>query len=234
MSTPTGRRKAAAIGLATMTAALGSHLARADLLGAQSLHVEALETEYQQNPIGIDARAPRLSWRIHAVRRGTMQSAYELRVATDSASLQRSSLWTSGRVTSAASTFRPYGGPALRSGARYYWQVRFGRRRTGVPMERAGVLGDGPPRPRRLGGALDHGGPERRHDAVEPEPDAAARVHARAGHRSARLYVTSLGLNAVELNGQTVGDRLLRRGGRATASGCSTTPTMSLRSSARA
>src|SRR5678816_4657847 len=94
MRMATRQWNAVAIGAATLMVAVVSHLARADPLRAQSLHVEALETEYQRNPIGIDARTPRLSWRIHAVRRGTMQSAYELRVAMDSASLQRSPLWT--------------------------------------------------------------------------------------------------------------------------------------------
>ena len=52
-------------------------------VNAQILRVEGLKTEYRQNPIGIDVRSPRLSWRIVADRRGTMQSAYQIRVATD-------------------------------------------------------------------------------------------------------------------------------------------------------
>ena len=48
-----------------------------DALRAQALHLEGLRTEYLQNPIGIDVRAPRLSWRIHAERRGMLQSAYQ-------------------------------------------------------------------------------------------------------------------------------------------------------------
>src|SRR5258706_826196 len=96
----------------------------ASSVDAQILRVEGLKTEYQQNPIGIDVRAPRLSWRIQADRRGTMQSAYEIRVATDSGSLARAPLWDSGKLPSTSSIFRPYSGPATRSGARYYWQVR--------------------------------------------------------------------------------------------------------------
>ena len=54
---------------------------------AQPFHLEGLRTEYHVDPIGIDVRAPRLSWKLHAERRGTTQSAYEIRVAADSASL---------------------------------------------------------------------------------------------------------------------------------------------------
>jgi len=93
-------------------------------VNAQILRVEGLRTEYQQNPIGIDVRAPRLSWRIQADRRGTMQSAYQIRVATDSGALARAPLWDSGKVPSGSSIFRPYGGPPTRSSTRYYWQVR--------------------------------------------------------------------------------------------------------------
>jgi len=93
-------------------------------LGGQDIRVEGMRTEYLQNPIGIDARTPRLSWRILAERRGTMQTAYEIRVATDTMSLSRAPAWNSGKVASASSIFVPYRGPALRSATRYYWQVR--------------------------------------------------------------------------------------------------------------
>ena len=60
------------------------------------------------NPLGIDVRAPRLSWKLHAERRGTAQSAYEIRVAADSASLVagRAPVWATGKMTSDASIHR--------------------------------------------------------------------------------------------------------------------------------
>ncbi|HEU4721355.1 MAG TPA: hypothetical protein VFS59_08330, partial [Gemmatimonadaceae bacterium] len=41
---------------------------------AQTFHLERLRTEHATNPIGIDEPAPRLSWTLHADRRGTRQS----------------------------------------------------------------------------------------------------------------------------------------------------------------
>jgi alpha-L-rhamnosidase len=213
MSMVSRRWNAAAGRATTVMAALASHLAGGGVLGAQSLHVEALKTEYQQNPIGIDVRAPRLSWRIHAVKRGTMQSAYELRVATDSASLQRAPLWTSGKVASAASTFRPYAGPALRSGARYHWQVRI--------WDDAGQVSPWSAPAFWEMGLLDRSDwtarwitPDVTEDTTRSNPSPMLRreLTLSPGIASARLYVTSLGLNAVELNGQPVSDRLLRPG----------------------
>src|SRR5207249_11858314 len=88
------------------------------------LQVTELRTEYQLNPVGIDVRAPRLSWKIESSRRGTVQTAYQIRVAQLPSALERHPLWDSGKVASDASIHRVYGGPALESGQRYYWQVR--------------------------------------------------------------------------------------------------------------
>jgi alpha-L-rhamnosidase len=180
-------------------------------LGAQDLHVEGLRTEYGQNPIGIDARQPRLSWRIHASRRGTVQSAYELRVATES-TLARP-LWSSGKVSSAESLLRPYGGPALRSATRYFWQVRVwddaGRASpwSATAFWEMGLLDRADWTAHWIAADLQEDTTR-----ANPSPMLRREFTLSAGIRSARLYVTSLGLNAIELNGRPVGDRLFRPG----------------------
>jgi alpha-L-rhamnosidase len=180
---------------------------------AQVLRVKALKTEYQQNPIGIDVRAPRLSWRIQADRRGMMQSAYQIRVATDSGSLARAPLWDSGKVPSESSIFRPYGGPALRSATRYYWQVRVWDNEGRMsPWSTAGFWETG---------LLDRGDwsaqwitPDLNEDSSRANPSPMLRREFTLAQRvtSARLHVTSLGLNLVEVNGQRVSDHLFRPG----------------------
>ncbi len=180
---------------------------------AQVLRVEGLKTEYQQNPIGIDVRAPRLSWRIQADRRGTMQSAYQIRVATDSGSLAREPSWDSGKVPSGSSIFRPYGGPPTRSGARYYWQVRaWDNEGRMSPWSTPGFWETG---------LLDRGDwsaqwitPDLSEDSSRANPSPMLRREFTLTQRvaSARLYVTSLGLNLVEVNGQRVSDHLFRPG----------------------
>ncbi|MDP9201885.1 MAG: glycoside hydrolase family 78 protein [Gemmatimonadota bacterium] len=190
-----------------------THFAVAASLCAQELRVEGLRTEYQQNPVGLDVRAPRMSWRMQAARRGTMQSAYQLRVATDSVSLQRTPLWDSGRLQSAASILRPYSGPALRSGTRYYWQVRVwddsGRASPWSAPEfwEMGLLD-------RADWTARWITPDVSEDTTRANPSPMLRREFALSSEiaSARLYVTSLGLNAVELNGQLVSDQLFRPG----------------------
>ncbi len=90
------------------------------------LKLTALRAEYKENPLGIDAREPRLSWQIQANGRGMLQSAYQVRVARSERDLHdaRNLVWDSGRISSHESAHCPYKGPALQSGQRYYWQVR--------------------------------------------------------------------------------------------------------------
>src|SRR5882757_6204659 len=47
--------------------------------------VSGLQCEYLFNPLGIDSRHPRLSWKLDDQRQGARQTAYQLLVSTDSA-----------------------------------------------------------------------------------------------------------------------------------------------------
>lgn len=85
-----------------------------------------LRTEYATDPVGIDVRAPRLSWAIDAERRGAAQSAYRILVASSREALldDRGDLWDSGKVASDRSLHVEYEGADLGSGERAFWKVR--------------------------------------------------------------------------------------------------------------
>ena len=94
-----------------------------------TLKVDDLRCEYLTNPIGIDARAPRLSWKLLTVRpeaRGLKQTAFQIVVAPTESSLRESkeALWDSGKVASDQSLHVPYGGRPLTSHAVCWWKVR--------------------------------------------------------------------------------------------------------------
>ncbi len=178
------------------------------------LNVVDLRCEYFTNPIGIDAPHPRLSWRITSDQRGVLQTAYQVRVAATPQALQKGDLiWDSGRVESEQSLHIPYGGPALRSGQRCYWQVRVWE-------------DDAPPSAWSEIAFWEMGllnvddwvaewiQPDIEEDTSTSPPSPLLRkgFHVSGPVRSARLYVTAHGLYEARLNGRRVGDLLFTPG----------------------
>jgi alpha-L-rhamnosidase len=88
--------------------------------------IKQLKCEYLTNPAGIDTAKPQLSWVIEDSRRGARQTAYQVRAATNAASLAAgdADLWDSGRVESDATLGLLYDGKPLGSGQQVVWQVK--------------------------------------------------------------------------------------------------------------
>lgn len=193
---------------------------------ARSLRVDELRTEYKENPLGIDSRAPRLSWRIASNARNVRQAAYQIRVAPTADALRagRNLVWDSSRVASSDSIQREYAGPPLVSGQRYVWHVQ-------AWDDRGTASGWSEPAWWEMGllSASDW-----RASWIEPglekdqvpspnsqAPDAAASppspllrrsFRLKQAVRSARAYVTSRGVYELHLNGRRVGDDVLTPG----------------------
>ncbi len=171
--------------------------------------VTGLRAEYLRNPVGIDAQHPRLSWRLESDVRNTMQAAYQVQVAGSAADLARGAhlLWDSKRVASSASVFAADALPAPASATRYFWRVRVWTAAGDASAWSApaywetGLLKPGDWTARWIGTAPVPGD-----SGATPSPllRREFRLHGRV--RSARLYVTSLGLDQVYLNGRRVTD----------------------------
>ena len=88
--------------------------------------VKNLWTEYLRDPLGIDARLPRLSWVIESDRRGERQTAYQVLVASTPELLAKDQgdLWDSGKVASDQSIQVAYAGKPLESRTACRWKVR--------------------------------------------------------------------------------------------------------------
>jgi len=85
-----------------------------------------LKCEYAVNPLGIDVAQPRFNWVLSSSRRGQMQSAYQILVASSEENLSQNiaDLWDSGKVVSEQSVNVIYKGSALKSGQKCWWKVR--------------------------------------------------------------------------------------------------------------
>ena len=91
-----------------------------------SMQVDKLTCEYIKNPLGIDAKAPRLSWTLISEKRNQYQSAYELIVSDNLNDLKagKGNSWTTGKIASSQTLHISYGGTALQSFTKYYWRVK--------------------------------------------------------------------------------------------------------------
>lgn len=184
-------------------------------LCAAPVPVTGLKCEYKVNPLGIDVLQPRLSWRIADAGRDWIQSAYQIRVAETEAALRQGGplIWDSGRVTSAESTHRVYEGPALQSSRRCYWQVQ-------VWDAKGQPSGWSEPAWWEMG--LLHAD-DWRASWIEPDvkenlkksnpcPMLRKEFEVRGAVKSARAYITSLGLYEAYLGGRRIGDEVFTPG----------------------
>lgn len=167
--------------------------------------VESLRCEYQRNPIGIDVRSPRISWKLNSDERGVVQSAYRIEVAGDPDFT--ASLWDSGEVRSGESVHVELSGLELESFRRYYYRVQaWDADGTSSEWSAEQAFWET--------GALDPS--QWRAQWIEAPQGACSvseqvpllrRAFALKGEvRAARVYATALGLYELELNGIRVGD----------------------------
>jgi alpha-L-rhamnosidase len=87
--------------------------------------VDGLTVEHRTEPLGVDAAEPRFGWRTRSGRRGRVQGAYQILVASSPGKLTpgRADLWDSGRVRSMQSVAVRYRGKPLTASTRYHWTV---------------------------------------------------------------------------------------------------------------
>jgi alpha-L-rhamnosidase len=85
-----------------------------------------LTCEYLTDPTVVDVLQPRLAWINIATddKRGHLQSAWQIVVATSQDKLESADLWDSGKVPSGENSRIAYNGKALNSRQECWWRVR--------------------------------------------------------------------------------------------------------------
>jgi alpha-L-rhamnosidase len=91
-----------------------------------AISVGDLRCENLENPLGIDATQPRLSWILNSNERGQMQTACEILVASSENNLAKNNgdLWSSDKMPSGQSIQLKYAGSPLISAEKCFWKVR--------------------------------------------------------------------------------------------------------------
>jgi alpha-L-rhamnosidase len=192
---------------------------------AQGATVTHLRCEYIENPSCIDTGQPRLSWQIESDRRGELQTAYQVLVASSPESLanDKGDLWDSGRIPSDDTIAITYSGEPLVSREQCFWKVKIWGKDGEVsewskPAHWAmGLLSPedwtaewiGWDTPRSAAeGALPPVAKDAKTKPLLLPPPVQVRTTFKADKKVVRavIYATGLGLFDIYLNGKRVGD----------------------------
>lgn len=150
-----------------------------------------LKTEYQKNPIGIDEKKPRFSWKLKSDETDIFQTAYQISVEN---------VWDSGKVSSIQSVFVEYEGPSLSPCTNYNWKVRIWDNKGNVSdwyntFFETGLM-DNPWQAKWIAPKIP----------TETLPVFEKEIHLDSVVEKIRIYTTAYGLYDITVNGIRVSD----------------------------
>ena len=174
-----------------------------------------VRTEYKINPIGIETKSPRLSWKIKSNKRNTFQTTYRVICAGNKEDLDKeiNLLWDTGVIQSDQSIQIEYKGNTLASHQRVYWKVQV-ETNFGIQPEwskpsywEMGLLEESDWNAEWIT-------PNLKENLDKSNPCQLLRKGFMLNKevKNARIYATSHGLFQLNLNGQKVGDQELTPG----------------------
>jgi alpha-L-rhamnosidase len=177
----------------------------------QSPLVKDLTVDHKSNPIGLENSKPEFSWKINSMENNVMQTAYLIRVAKNEKFSSSDIIWQSGKIASDESILQQYKGPDLKSGQRYFWQVKIWDNKgkeskwSNVAFWEMGLLSKADWKAKWI----EMGGDTLRYS---PSPHFRKEFTLSKTVANARIYVTSHGFYELQLNGKKVGDQVLTPG----------------------
>ena len=180
--------------------------------GSALLSVEQLRCEYLTDPLGIDTTQPRLSWVLQSTQRAQKQTAYQILVASNEASLRgnHGDLWDSGKIRSDETLHVHYAGKPLAATQRCFWKVRAWDR-DGKPSAwstpafwEMGLLAPGDWHAQWIARTTDTNS--------NPAPLLRRAFTLEGKIKQARAYICGLGYYELSINGHRIGDHLLDPG----------------------
>lgn len=164
--------------------------------------VSELTCEYHDRPLGIDGKNPRLSWKMVSDEQNVLQTAYEIEVK-DGSKL----IWNSGKVNSAESVNVLYSGPEIGAMRRVSWRVRIWDNQGKVsPWSASSWWETGLCSPLQWKASWITMANETAKESPKPSHFLRKDFSLHGKIKSARVYVSALGLYELYLNGKKVGN----------------------------
>lgn len=171
--------------------------------------VSRLRCEYKENPIGIDIQQPRISWQVHSDMRAWLQAAYHIQISQDPAFA--TALWDSGKIYSDQSVHVELADIAWQKRQRYYYRIKVWSDQgeetawSESAFWEMGLLQAADWQAEWISAPV-------RFEESESCPLLRRTFQVTAPVKSARIYVTALGLYELHLNGSRVGDSFFTPG----------------------
>ena len=184
-----------------------------------SIEIKDLRTELLKNPEGIGTATPKFSWIIESKDRNVEQKAYAFLAASslDKLNEKDADLWNSGKIESRESTKVLYAGKALESRSQVFWKVKVYSNKgdsawSDVSKFSIGLLNNNDWIAKWIG--LDKLFPW---DSGEMHSRLSARYLRKEftstkDVKSAKVYISGLGLYELYINGEKIGDQVLAPG----------------------
>lgn len=166
------------------------------------MKLKDLRIEYRKNPIGLDEKAPRFSWKIESNDKDVMQSAYEIKVFNN-----ENLVWDSGKVNSDESILIEYKGIELEKSTCYKVYIKiWDNKNNEAQIEgsfETGLLSGNNFSAKWITDTLEE---------KDPCPVYVKEFNLEKKVTKARIYSTALGLYEINLNGDKVGDAFFAPG----------------------
>jgi len=187
----------------------------------KDVEVVDLKCEYLENPLGIDIKAPRLSWKMKAGESNLRQTAYRLLVSSEKEKLKNDlgDLWDTDTIYSDKSTQIIYSGSKLLSRQKAFWKVKIWDQNNVASQwseisswEMALLNETDPALPAGKWKANWIGKEETRKPKVGQKNPALyyrKSFNVKGNISNARAYITGLGYYELYINGKKVGDHVL-------------------------
>lgn len=182
------------------------------IVTSANLKIVDPRTEQLVNPLGLDIQQPRFSWKLESIQQNTIQTAFEITVATAD-DFNKKSIWWTNKKESDQSIYNKYEGPALASNTRYYWYVKVwdnhGNVSTAAPQYwHTGFFNNS----EWTGKWIGRNDEASANQKVYPSPLLRKEFTLSKAVKSAMLFITGKGLYEAHINGKKVGNDFLTPG----------------------